>query len=116
MFIDPDTYYTHDLSPKVGKEAFQAAGTARPGSRLDTSVWVYGQAPASDKSQESVMVTKRGDNLSSLWLLTRSLNSFFFFFFFSYTVQALLCLVKHKQHFTSSRHERPIVQNLLLVR
>lgn len=82
MFIDPDTYYTHDLSPKVGKEAFQAAGTARPGSRLDTSVWVYGQAPASDKSQESVMVTKRGDNLSSLWLLTRSLNSFFFFFFY----------------------------------
>ena len=113
MFIDPDTYYTYDLSPKVGKEAFQAAGTVRPGSRLDRSVWVYGQAPASDKSQESVMVSKRSDNLSSLWLITRSLNSFFLL---SYTVQALLCLVKHKQHFTSSRHERPIVQNLLLVR
>lgn len=42
----------------MGKEAFQAAGTVRPGSRLDKSVWVYGQAPASDKSQESVMVSK----------------------------------------------------------
>lgn len=42
MFIDPDTYYTHDLSPKAGKEAFQAAGSVRPGSRLDrkcVSVW-----------------------------------------------------------------------------
>lgn len=99
----------------MGKEAFQAAGTVRPGSRLDKSVWVYGQAPASDQSQESVMVSKRSDNLSSSWFITRSLN-IFLFFFLSYTVQALLCLVKHKQHVTSSSHERPIVQNLLLVR
>lgn len=77
---------------------------------------MYGQAPASDKSQESVMVSKRSDNLPSLWLITRSLNIFFSKSFLSYTVQALLCLVKHKQHFTSSRNERPIVQNLLLVR
>lgn len=30
-------------------EAFQAAVTVRPGSRLDPSFWVCGQAPASDK-------------------------------------------------------------------
>ena len=78
MFIDPDTYYTHDLSPTAGEEAFKAAGSVRPGSRLDRrSVWVYGQAPASDKSQESVMVSKRSDNLSTLWFITKAWIAFF---------------------------------------
>lgn len=82
IFTDPDTFSNTRLISQ---------GEARRPSRLlaeyaqipnvDRSVWVYGQAPASDRSQESVMIPKRSDHLSSLWLITRSFKICFFFLY-----------------------------------
>lgn len=93
--IDPDTYYTQDLSAKAGMEAFQAAATVHPGSRFDRDLWVYGQAPASDKVRKVWWHPK--EVITSL-VYGSSPEAWIVFFFLTYTVQALLCLVKHNAY------------------
>lgn len=93
--------HTWLITQESGIEAFQAAGSVRPGSRFWIEVCeCMDRPPLQTTSQESVMYQKEVITLSLVHGLSPEAWIVFFFvcffssFFKSYTVQALLCLGK----------------------